>query len=109
MRSLLAVVWGQYDNMPGSSEVALKNRKKYCNYGGSCLCSQSPLKDQYGNIITHGPCLYHFHCIEHFLMYILSPYGAFLNTNEGNLFGKKKLLREIFNIATLLYNIHTLA
>ena len=23
--------------------------KNYCNYGGSCLCSQSPLKDRYGN------------------------------------------------------------
>ena len=37
--------------------------KNYCNYGGSCLCSQSPLKDRYGNIITPSPCPDHFFCI----------------------------------------------
>ena len=34
----------------------LRKGKKYCCYGGSCLCSPSPLKDRSRNITTLGPC-----------------------------------------------------
>ena len=37
--------------------------KNYCSYDGRCLYSRSPLKDQFGNIITPGPCLDHPFCI----------------------------------------------